>query len=199
MKKIQTVVITGGPCSGKSSVMNALHKQFSKKIVFVPEIATILLEGGFPLPGRDVEWSENWQSAFQSAILPMQKSFEESHKLVAASVGCNLMICDRGILDGAAYTQGGVNEFCRRYKVNQSEINFRYHTIINLESLAVSNPELYGKGGNQSRFEPLERAQELDRTTREAWSLHQNVHEISGRNGINEVIKNVTEIITKLL
>jgi hypothetical protein len=196
MKK---VILTGGPCSGKSTVLEALRNEFGDKLILVPEVATVLLEGGFPLPGKDLEWSEKWQAAFQSAILPLQKSFEDSYALVAAAKGCSVIVCDRGMLDGAAYTPGGVQEFCRRYDVSEQEINDRYAAVINLTSLAVIDPEKYGKAGNAARFEPLTQAIALDQSTKAAWASHPNRHIIDGQQGIAGIVEAVCEAIRELL
>lgn len=46
MKKI---VITGGPCAGKTSVLDFLGRAHSDQFVIISEAATILLKGGFHL------------------------------------------------------------------------------------------------------------------------------------------------------
>lgn len=196
MKKI---VITGGPCSGKTTVIGALSEEFRSQIVLVPEVATVLLQGGFPVPGKDLPWSEEWQAAFQSAILPLQKSMEDTHVLMASGNGRRLVVCDRGILDGAAYTPGGVIEFCQRYGVDAGGAVARYEAVIHLESLATAVPEKYGKVGNESRFEPLERAQELEHATRAVWQEHPRHLVIDGRRGIEGKISEVIGIVRFLL
>src|SRR5437879_4150288 len=100
MKKI---VLTGGPCSGKSTVHRALREQFPAQVVLVPEAATLLLGGGFPVPGQHLPWSPEWQAVFQAAVLPLQHHLEDAYLLVAGSRGSKLVVCDRGVLDGAAY------------------------------------------------------------------------------------------------
>lgn len=196
MKK---VVLTGGPCSGKTTVLRAVREEFRDQLCLVPEIATLLLEGGFPIPGKDLPWSEEWQAAFQAAVLPLQRSLEDAKALVCQSNGCGLIICDRGILDGAAYTPGGVAEFCSRYTVDASQALRRYEAIIHLESLATVEPDKYGKTGNDSRFEPLERAQELELSTRAAWADHSRHLVINGRRGIEAKISEVIGVIRFLL
>lgn len=196
MKKI---VLTGGPCSGKTTTLRALREEFGNQITLVPEVATLLLEGGFPVPGKHLEWSEEWQAVFQAAVLPLQRSIETVYRLMAQGSGCGLIVCDRGLLDGAAYTPGGLVEFCRRYEVNPDEAMARYEAVIHLESLATADPQLYGKAGNGSRFEPLERAQELERATQEAWSRHPRHIVINGRRGIEGKISQVVGIVRLLL
>jgi len=48
-KKITKIVITGGPCAGKSTAMSYIQSEFTKKgyaVLFVPETATELILGG---------------------------------------------------------------------------------------------------------------------------------------------------------
>jgi predicted ATPase len=199
MTEIKIIVLTGGPCSGKSTVLRALQEEFGDQLVIVPEVATVLLAGGFPVPGKDLEWSASWQEAFQGAVLPMQVSFEKGCALVATQRKVKLLVCDRGMLDGAAYTPGGVEEFCSRYGLDEVETNRRYKTIIHLESLATCEPERYGKTGNDARFEPLERAQELEMATRAAWQGHKHRVVIEGRRGIEGKISEAIGIVRYLL
>lgn len=177
MKKL---VITGGPCSGKSTTIAAIKQQFDGKIMVVPEAATILLSGGFPLPGRDLTWSQSWQAAFQTAIVQLQLSLEEACTLKALESGAKLLVCDRGILDGAAYTPGGTKAFCLIHNLNHHHILKQYQTVIHLESLATARPELYGQTGNNCRFESLEKARELEIKTRAAWQNHPRHQILSG-------------------
>lgn len=50
-----SIVLTGGPCSGKTTVLRAIAEEFRGRIVLVPEVATLLLSGGFPIPGKDIK------------------------------------------------------------------------------------------------------------------------------------------------
>ena len=196
---MKRVVLTGGPCSGKTTTLSALQEEFGEQILIVPEVATMLLEGGFPVPGKDVTWSELWQSAFQAAVLPLQKSFEDAFALKCGDGDNRLLISDRGILDGAAYTPGGVAEFARLYNVDVTAALTRYQAIIHLESLAVCDPSKYGKTGNKTRFEPLERAVELEQSTKHVWQHHPHRVIIDGRRGIDGKIAQVIGIVRFLL
>jgi hypothetical protein len=83
--------------------------------------------------------------------------------------------------------------------VDQTEATSRYRAVIHLESLAVSDPDKYGKTGNDQRFEPLERAQELEKATRAAWEEHPNRVIVDGRRGIEGKISETIGIIRFLL
>ncbi len=196
---MKRIVLTGGPCSGKTTVISALKEEFGDRIILVPEVATILLGNGFPAPGKDLQWSEAWQAALQNAVLPLQSSIEAACELMGQEKGLRIQICDRGLLDGAAYTPGGLDAFCASYNVDKAEALKRYTAIIHLESLATVEPEKYGKMGNASRFEPLERAVELERAVRTVWAEHPRHMVINGRRGIDGKIAEVIGIIRFLL
>ncbi|MFA5020733.1 MAG: ATP-binding protein [Patescibacteria group bacterium] len=192
MKKI---VITGGPCGGKTSAIRALEQEFNGRLLVVPEAATLLLSGGFPVPGRDVDWSQNWQDAFQAAVTKLQHSLEQAYQLIADQRGITLLICDRGLLDGAAYTPGGRPAFARRYGVKIRKTMQEYESVIHLESLATAQPELYGQGNNEHRFEPLAEAQALEGRTRAAWSGHRCHLIIENKSGLKTIISAVIETV----
>ena len=47
--QITKIVITGGPCAGKTTGMGKIQREFSKRgytVLFVPETATELITGG---------------------------------------------------------------------------------------------------------------------------------------------------------
>jgi thymidylate kinase len=191
MKKI---VLTGGPCSGKTTVLEAISQRFIGKVSVAPEAATHILKSGYPVPGRDVEWSEEWQAAFQAKVLEMQVEIEFAYELMADGK-FKLLICDRGTLDGAAYTPGGLTEFCRRFNLNRRRELAKYTLVIHLQSLAAAEPERYGKLNNDLRFESLHRACELEKATDAAWAEHPHRIFIPGRKRIEEKIEEVSGII----
>jgi len=193
MKKI---VITGGPCAGKSTVIEAIAEEFGNRVVVVPEVATALFEAGFPPPNP---WTQEWQDALQAAIIVGQYRFEARAEAEARDNGCQIIICDRGILDGAAYLQGGVEEFCGRFDVDEGEILSRYEAVIHLESLSTLDPELYRElaKSNPSRFEDIAMAEERELNLRRAWSGHKNRMHLSA--DIEASTGRVREIINRNL
>ncbi|MBI2624475.1 ATP-binding protein [Candidatus Parcubacteria bacterium] len=195
MKKI---VITGGPCGGKSTVLAVLKEKFAGAALVVPEGATMLLNGGFPVPGCDLPWSPEWQETFQAALVGLQRSLERAWELTALANGAWLLLCDRGVLDGAAYTPGGLAEFSRRYGVNPAAEYERYAAVIHLESLATGQPELYGKAGNDIRFESVEEAANREYGLREAWRARPRWYFLGCQQGIEGKIRRAVEIVSDI-
>jgi len=192
MKKI---VLTGGPCAGKTTTLSALRQKFGSRLYFVPEAATMLLSAGFPMPGRDVAFSPEWQQLFQGAIAELQPRLEAACALAALESGAELLVCDRGLLDGAAYTPGGLPVLAKLHGVDVTAALGDYDRVLHLESVASCQPSLYGKAGNESRMEDLATAQQLEQRTREAWSGHRAWTFISGREGIESVKRRVIEAV----
>ena len=190
---MRKMVITGGPCAGKTTALNAIKQEFAGQVLAVPEAATLLLSGGFPTP---VAWSPKWQLVFQDTIFPLQIRLEKACKLVAIEQGISLLVCDRGTLDGAAYFPGGVPEFCHRYGVDRSNQLAHYKAVIHFESLAIADPEKYRRIRKDSS---LERDQQLEMAIREAWDWHPRLYFIKGEWEIAEKIRQVTTIIQSLL
>lgn len=186
--RVKAIVITGGPCSGKTTTIGKLRERFAEQAVFVPEAATMLLSGGFPMPGKDLVMCPKWRDAFQAAVATVQLNMEDMYQRVARERGVRLMICDRGLLDGAAYMPGidfpfryipsSTNAKCGpfpilgQYALDEKKILARYDRIIHLESLATASPDEYGKTNNEHRMEDRSWARALEYRTRAAWEKH---------------------------
>lgn len=196
MKKI---VLTGGPCAGKSTVLAVLQQQFVGAVLVVPEAATMLLSSGFPFPGRDLVWSPEWQTAFQTAIAALQPQLERAYEMQAVERNARILICDRGLLDGAAYTPGGLEEFCQRYTVVLQEAHARYASVFHLESCATGAPEFYGTAGNEMRMEAIEEAIALEYKTRAAWHGHPEWTFLSCIGGVEGKIRAACQTLQALI
>lgn len=196
--KIPVICITGGPCAGKTSVLEAIRQEFADQVITVPEAATTVLVS-YPLPGRDVIRDEAWLKDFQKVIIPTQQGFEHKWKEVAEKNRARLIVTDRGLLDSAAYLPGGIDEFIDVSGLSLSEVYDRYDLVIHLESLATCNPDKFGKTGNAVRYESLDEAIELEHKIREAWRDHPNWKFISGEGGIADVIAQVIDLLSEYL
>jgi predicted ATPase len=184
------IVITGGPCGGKTTVINRLAT--SGKYIILPEVASQLLEGGYPPPNP---WSQDWQDAFQRAIFERQREVEEETLFAEDTVN----IQDRGIFDIAAYLENGMTSFKEMFDLNDYTIDCfirDYHTVIHLESLATQDKLMYEKlmKSNPVRFEAVDRAQEIDRKIEEVWSIHPEYHKVS-KISMDEVFEEVSKLI----
>ena len=81
------VVITGGPGSGKTALLELVRRHFHVRVAVLPEAASILFGGGFPRLS-----SETGRRCAQRAIFFVQRQLERMGQDEAAA---RLVLCDR--------------------------------------------------------------------------------------------------------
>jgi predicted ATPase len=162
MQKRKRIVLTGGPGGGKTTAADLLRRELGKRVIIVPESATILFSGGFP---RSTHQDAN--RAAQNAIFHVQRNLED---VQSALYPDRVLLCDRGTVDGAAYWQDGQDAFFRSVGTTLSAELSRYDAVVFFETGAVAGLSI--EGGNPVRCESLDQAVQLDRRLRALWSQH---------------------------
>lgn len=104
--KLPKIVLTGGPCSGKSTLMREMMEKYGDRVHCVPEVATILIAQVGMLPSVT---DEKHNAQFQQILYRVQRSFEEAAELQAIKDGKQAIVLDRGTIDAIAYLQGEDN------------------------------------------------------------------------------------------
>src|SRR5215469_9071765 len=198
---VPKVVLTGGPCAGKTSCQRAIREQFGEYVITAPEAATLVLGSGFPPPGHERIHcpGDEWVQSFQGAILSIQQAVEASFERLAQNCRVRLLVCDRGVLDGAAYWPGGREAFLRHFGHTLEDCFARYQSVLHLQSLAESHPHLYGPAGNIIRYEDGTDALRVERAVRAAWEGHPGLIVVSGEMELQDKIARVIEHIRALL
>ena len=110
MQEITKIVITGGPCAGKTTAMNWIRNSFARKgytVLFVPETATELISGGV------APWTCGTNYEYQVCQMALQRFKEETFQKAARTMPQEkiLIVCDRAEFDNKAYMTEG--EFVR--------------------------------------------------------------------------------------
>ena len=101
--KVWRLVLTGGPCGGKTTGQARLSTFFENlgwKVYRVPETANILLSGGVNFAELTPKSAEDFQGNLLKTMLQIENSFFD---LAAASHRNCLVICDRGAMDASAF------------------------------------------------------------------------------------------------
>lgn len=171
MGRIHKIVLTGGPSGGKTTLQRAIYEQIPEAYC-APEVATILLGGGFPAPTEQHPWEENWQQNFQLAVAASQIALEGITEVRAKRENKHLAIYDRGILDGAAYLPGGIRELEEVTGQDEQAMLAKYDSVLHLTTSAAH--AAYDKLSNPHRFEEATVALELDQRIMAAWENHPN-------------------------
>lgn len=184
------IVLTGGPGAGKTAVMEAVRQIFCEHIAILPESASIVYGGGYPRKNTPL----GIQSA-QRAICSVQHELEryvvEEGKAVVA-------LCDRGIVDSAAYWPQGADQpnFYEAIGFSQEALFARYHTVIHMKTpTADRGYDL----SNPMRIETPEQAAALDARTAAVWQSHPNRFVVEATNQFTDKINQVTNLILEAM
>ncbi|WP_347357459.1 ATP-binding protein [Bdellovibrio sp.] len=155
------VAITGGPSGGKTTLIEALKKELGQRCAIVPEAASILYRGGFPRY-KDPQTVVH----AQRAIYATQFELEAMISYVSQK---NLIVCDRGSLDSAAYwpSSAPVDFFTALSTTKEKELA-RYDWVIHLDTASAD----YYDASNPIRTETFQEAWDLNSRIKDAWSGH---------------------------
>ncbi|MDD4195506.1 MAG: AAA family ATPase [Syntrophorhabdaceae bacterium] len=176
LNPVSMIVLTGGPCSGKSSSLAYLTERLSDHgfmVFVVPETATLITGNGIDRrkmdkPGQIV--------VFEEAILDMQVSFEDTYKQAVSRIfpeRRKVILLDRGIMDVRAFLTDDVfNGILKKKGMTRAAIRHRYDGIIHLVTAADGAPDYYTGENNSARLETAEEALRIDRRTQEGWLGH---------------------------
>jgi len=196
---ISTIVITGGPCAGKSTALSWIQNEFSKRgyhVMFIVESATEIISGGM---GRN-----NFVSTldFQRNILNMQIEKEKIYKQAALNMDKDkiLIVCDRGALDSKAYVSNlEFSLLLKECNTNEIELRDNYDAVFHLVTAANGAKEFYTLANNTARSEGIEDAIKMDQKTLKAWMGHPHLRVIDNSTNFNDKIQRLIKEIASFL
>ena len=188
-KVIPRIVLTGGPCSGKSTFMQMLKDQHEVSFQCVPETATIIISQVGITPTSLLEMRR-----FQETVYQVQRIFELTSTEHAGGKGKKALVLDRGTVDGAAYLPGGTEEL---EKICNTSLDYEYGQYDLVLCFEVPPEDVYEseKKNNPARGETYEEALALQSRIQEVWGGHPNFHLISNRHGWPDKVENALKRI----
>ena len=200
-KKILRIVITGGPCGGKTSALGEITKTFRElgyTVICVNEAASELIEDGIRPFGSEKDKLDLID--FQRIILVEQLAKEKTRDMAAEKYKNDkiIILYDRGILDNRAYLKDEeFKQLIDEQNITEAEILQKYDLVIHLVTAADGKKEYYVN--NSTRTETAEEAIQKDRRTMETWSNHPNQKIIANDTLFDEKIKKVVNTIRSFL
>ena len=194
MKKVLRIVITGGPCAGKTTALRELQKMLEEEgyqVIILEETATQMINANL-IPDKTIDLR-----TFQKLILDMQLAKENAlleaanNPLAKEKVA---ILYDRGIFDNRAYIAHEIfKEFIDAKGMTEQDILDRYDLIIHMVSTAFDKPQAYVQEG--SRLEDIIKALEVERNTLLAWPQTGKKHIVYNDGSLDDKIERVKEII----
>ena len=197
--EISKIVITGGPCAGKSTAMSWVQNAFTQMgytVLFVPETATELITGGV------APWTCGTNAEYQKCQLKLQIEKENIFEQAARTMSVDkvLIVCDRGTLDNKAYMDD--IEFAEAIQFigsNEVELRDNYDAVFHLVTAAKGAEEFYTTANNSARTETVEEAAALDDKLISAWTGHPHLRVIDNTSTFEDKMKKLIAEIASFL
>jgi len=189
MKTITRIVITGGPCAGKTTAMAQIKQVFTRlsySLLFVPETATELISGGV------APWTMPSVLEYQFIQLRLQLEkeklfYEAAEKLAGEKV---IIIYDRGTMDNKAYmTPEDFSTMLDMASLTEKQLLDSYDAVFHLTTAARGAEQFYTLGNNSTRTETPEQAAFIDEQLSFAWSSHPTFKIIESHTDFNSKIQ----------
>ena len=210
-RQFRKIVVTGGPCAGKTTGLTWIQNSFEKMgytVLFLQEPATEMMTAGVT-PARcsspmayqefQMELQYEKEKLFERAALDIayahpeadaeEKGTEEEGKtpLVPRKV---LVVCDRGFFDNLAYMSGEeFRQVLEKLNVTEEKLLAGYDGVLHLETTAKNATVFYGNANNAVRGETPEEAARLDDRLIEAWSRHPHFRVIENFSGFEDKMR----------
>lgn len=197
--EISKIVITGGPCAGKTTAMSWIQHHFARMgytVLFVPETATELITGGV------APWTCGSNLEYQKCQVRLQLVKEEIFEQAARTMNADkvLIVCDRGFMDNKAYMND--EEFAQAVaSVSGNVVDLRdsYDAVFHLVTAAKGAEEFYTFDNNAARYESVEQACDLDDRLIAAWTGHPHLRVIDNSTSFDEKLKRLMNEIISFL
>ena len=196
------IVLTGGPGSGKTTVLNSIVNIYSSlgvKVIVVSETATEIINSGIKPFGDDKIDLLDFQELVLSLQLSKEKLFDRSIELYKKSHPDKdiLVIYDRGAIDNKAYINDKdfnsiLNQVCQN---SYSSILNKYDLVIDL----IGAKSFYTLENNHARSESADVALTLGEKTLKSWVGHPKVKIVGPKENMNDKVSEVVSYINELL
>ena len=200
-KKIYKIVLTGGPCAGKTTALSMISNDFMSRgyhVITVSESATELIAAGAYPDSNVISYP-----VFEVELLKFQLAREDFYNQLALnSIQANkiIVLYDRGCLDNHAYMKDDLwYSTLDIMDTTETELIHRYDGVVHLITSAIGAEHAYTKSNNESRIENVIEAVDSDARTQNAWKNHPNLHVIDNSTSFEIKISRTIEAISSII
>lgn len=202
---IKRIVLTGGPCAGKTTALVRVIEHFSNlgyKVFTIPEVPTMFTQAGMNYLTSNREFFYEGEKATLEIQLALEDKFE---RMAEACTEPCVIICDRGTLDISAYMDADTwQTITSSVGTDTATLRGRYDAVLHLVSAADGAEQFYTTSNNAQRLEKadeagLKIARELDKKVIKAWTGHPHLRVINNNvdfdQKLNRVLKEISNVL----
>lgn len=195
------IVLTGGPCAGKTTALARIVEHFSDlgfAVYTVPEAPTLFTNAG-------VNFLTSNQGLFYHSelkLMQFQLMMEDSICSIASRCGQPaLVVCDRGAMDLRAYM---TREMWQRILdgLGTAPVELRdarYDAVVHMATAAKGAEKYYTLANNAARSESPELARAIDDRLIMAWTGHPHLRVVGNDCTFDEKMNRVLKEIAHVL
>lgn len=198
------IVLTGGPCGGKTTSMARLAPYLRERgfeVMTCPEAFSLLVGNGMPFDY--LQAVEGMDTVVQDTVLDTQIAMEDGFERVLRARGRPaVLLCDRGLMDGSAYMDPAAwDRLVARRGVRCASAlrEGRYNAVFHLVTAAEGAERFYTLENNAARTEAPELARELDNMTRNAWVGHPHLKIFDNSTDFERKLQRIVEETARLI
>jgi len=204
-REIKRIVLTGGPCAGKTTALVRIIDHFTGlgyKVFTVPEVPTMFTQSGMNyLTDNAALFYEG-----EKATLEIQLALEDRFlRMAATCTEPTVVVCDRGTMDISAYMKPEMwAQITAALGTDTARLRARYDAVLHMVSAADGAEQFYTTGNNAARNEAADSeglavARQLDKRVIKAWSGHPHLRVINNQvdfdRKINRVLKEISNVL----
>lgn len=196
---ISKIVITGGPCAGKTTGLSYLEQELTKmgyKVIFICESATEII-----LSGLNKGSCKN-NLEFEKNIISLQLNKEKLYMDYCKNLPYDnvLLVCDRGVMDCKSYmTDEEFNQALIDLNYDEIQLRDNYDAVFHLVTAAKGAEHAYTTANNNARQENLEQAKIADDTLINVWTGHPHFRVIDNSTSFEDKLKRLVKEICLFL
>lgn len=197
---IKRIVLTGGPCGGKTTAIKEVRNYFEKEgfiVLNVDETATELINMGIKPFGDDSVSMYNFQEYVFSSQLTDENLIE---RYIEDNKNKNIIaLYDRCLLDNKSYVNDEeFNKLLNKFNIDIDEYMNKFDLVIHMVSAAIGTEE-YTLLNNNARIESKEEAIKKDNMILNCYKNVKNHIIVDNRSNFENKVNYVIDIIKNII
>lgn len=198
---ITKIVLTGGPCAGKTTALARVVDHFSNmgfQVFTVPDAAKMFAQSGIDFMIDDKALFLESERQLMEFQIELEDRFERIAEHIDRPV---LIVCDRGTMDLRAYLKEDMWESLLD-AMGMSVValrDARYAAVIHMATAAKGAERFYTLANNAARAETPELARDIDDRLMRAWTGHPHLRVIGNDCTLDEKMNRVLKEISHVL